>query len=231
MLRATLITIIIISILNFSCNNTSKNIPNNNDDSLGIDKSTKIIDKKNLLDTNKADFLTKSNIPEFKTVAEQFIEYFNSKDTNALNAYIYPDYGITVLDNPGVYITVSTFTDFNPGNTYKGIFGNNYLNKMIIDCNLQSGKIPFYDCDDNGWNKEGCYYTDSANLDLVRLYDAIVEYVLYEEDTKYRNQLKDIENKLTNGVYSTKSFIGFYFGYFNDKWYLLAIDMIAPCSA
>ena len=231
MSKKQFIILLVISSLIISCNNTPKNIPNNTVDTISIDTSAIIVDERNISDSIEMEDIQEMENPDFEKETIKFIQLFNAKDTIELNNYIYPGYGIIVLDNPGAFITLSEFENFNPANTYEGIFFDQYLYKMNIDCNPVYGDIPFYDCENDGWDKEGCYYKDNANVDLVKLYDALVMYMLPEEDPVFRKELVFFDENIIYGVYSTESFIGFYFGYMNDNWYLLCIDRVAPCSA
>lgn len=226
MTKYTLILLLFISILNFSCNNSSKNIPKIDDDTLNLFKYSN-----NHEDTAEIKTSNTDTIPDFKTMAENFISSFNKKDSITLNNYIHPDYGIAVLDNPGAYHSITTYTTFSESGIHDGIFNSQYLLNMNIYCKLEFGKIPYFSCDDNGWDKEGCFYTDNAKLNLVKIHDALVEYFLMEENSEYRSSLIYIENITKHGIYSTDSFIGFYFGYINNKWYLFCVDKVSPCSA
>lgn len=224
--KISIILLLIISILNFSCNNSSKNIPNIEDDTLNLFRYSNDLD-----DSVKINIDIPDTIPDFKTMAENFINSFNKKDSVALNKYIHPDYGIAVLDNPGAFHSLTTFTTFSESGSQDAIFNSQYLLDMKIECNLEYGNIPKFSCDDNNWDKEGCFFTDNVKLNLVKIHDALIEYLLIEENTDYRTSLIYIEDITKYGIYSTDSFIGFYFGYVNNQWYIFCIDKVSPCSA
>jgi hypothetical protein len=171
---------------------------------------------------------------DFLSVADDFLTAFNSKDVAELNKYVDKDYGLFVVDNPGaasICYHLNSFTDIM---SYENEYGVGYLKVVKINCsNPRKGLEPIYDCDKDGWNKQGCFYGTQKNINLVQLYKDLIYFDLYTEAEA--NEPMRIaamsEKNFVYFIYNTDENIGFYFGLKDGKYYLIAIDKVEPCSA
>ena len=110
------------------------------------------------------------------------------------------------------------------------------LKNSKIDCNFNKGTIPYYNCDNEeqeGWNKEGCYYDKHKTNLITKLYKTMLEYNLGDANI-IKTDVKIAEKAqayISHLAYSTYNSIGFYFGIIDNNWYLICIDKITPCDA
>ena len=84
----------------------------------------------------------------------QIIKAFDTKDSNLINRYIYPDYGLIVLYRRGVmdeYEKMNKFDFNNPVPEYLPYF------PFKIDLNIRFQDLPKFDCDSEKWSKTGLY--------------------------------------------------------------------------
>ena len=161
-----------------------------------------------------------------------FIKAFNKKKTTELNKYVNSKYGFFVIDNPGAYSVVQHFNSFDKIMKMEGEYDIAHLKVMKVDNDLKDGKKPFYDCE-KGWNKEGCYLEKFPEFKITDYYETMIEYELADSNI-VKDEIvlsKKSDSMITHLVYDTKATVGFYFGKIDDKWYLLCIDKVTPCSA
>lgn len=171
---------------------------------------------------------------EYLSNTEEFITSFNNKDVSALDKFIDKEYGLFVLHNPGAYVAILHLNSFGDIMSMEGEYGVANLKVTKINCsNYREGLEPVYSCDDDGWNKTGCFYGTQKNLSVTGTYDLMVEYDLI--DAVVAPRLRDLAAKSEANyayfVYNTDETIGFYFGEKNGKYYLIAIDRVIPCDA
>jgi hypothetical protein len=164
---------------------------------------------------------------EFLTMFDQFINIYEQFDTTALKQYIHPNWGYFILDNPGVYLTAGHTTAvehlrFDPeDDVYRP-----------LPIKKEKEELPRFSCDKDDWDKKGCFWDDHLNENrILSILKALEEFDLLIEGDEYFEIAQKIDAKIQYKVYNTKAFRGFYFGKIDDKWYLLCLDRIAPCSA
>jgi hypothetical protein len=163
----------------------------------------------------------------------RFIKAFNEKNSVAINDCINPDYGFFVLDNPGAFLVARDFKSFEEIMNLEGENDIAHLKVMKVECVYVKGKAPVYSCEEEKWNKEGCFLDKKPKLQISKIYKSMIEYQLGDEnELKSKLELaKKSESKISHLVYSTNSNVGFYFGIVDGKWFLFCIDKITPCSA
>ncbi len=210
--------ILCFAVLLFSCNNQ-------------LDENNKQFSANTKTHIN-TDTNNNTKIIEFEVIAEQFIKAFNKKDTSTLNNFINNNTGVFILQNPGAFINVEHFTSFTESKKNNGIFDNQLIRNLKIECNLEKGKKPSFSCETNKWDKQGCFCFNSIDIPVIKYYDAYVNFVLQnKENTEITNKVIKISETMTHGIYATNPTIGFYFGLIRNKWYVLCIDHISLCSA
>ncbi len=163
----------------------------------------------------------------------RFIKAFNDKNTTGINECVNSDYGFFVLDNPGAFLVAKSFLSFEEIMKLEGESDIGCLKVMKVECDYVNGKAPVYSCEEEKWNKEGCFLDNNPKLPVSEIYESMIEYQLGEDEVlKAGLELaKKSELKISCLVYSTGSNVGFYFGVVDGKWFLLCIDKITPCSA
>ena len=168
----------------------------------------------------------------FSDFFENFIKAFNQKDTLAVNKYLNPEYGFFVIDNPGAFSVVRHFDSFDEIMKMEGEYDIAYLKVLKVDCDLKNDKKPFYECE-TGWDKEGCYLEKYPKFKISDYYKTMIEYELTDSNAVKEEMDLSLKSEvmIVRLVYSTEAPIGFYFVKIDEKWYLLCIDKVTPCSA
>ncbi len=143
------------------------------------------------------------------------------------------DYGFFVLDNPGAFLVAHQFNSFQEIMKMDGEYGEASLKVLKVECDYVNGKAPVYSCEEEKWNKEGCFLDKKPGVMISKIYRAMIDYELgIVSEIKTQLALaKKAESKISRLVYSTNSNVGFYFGVVEGKWFLFCIDKITPCSA
>ena len=162
-----------------------------------------------------------------------FIKAFNEKKATEINKYINSKHGFFVIDNPGAFIVVQHFNSFDEIMEMEGKYDIAHLKVMKVESDLRNGKKPFYNCKKESWDKEGCFHEETPESKITYYYETMIEYQLADSNIVKDEMIlsKKSDSMITRLVYDTKATIGFYFGKIDDKWYLLCIDKVTPCSA
>jgi hypothetical protein len=172
-------------------------------------------------------------IGNFSDFFEKFIKAFNQKNTLEVNKYLNLEYGFFVIDNPGAFTVVKHFESFGEIMEMEGEYDIAHLKVLKVDCDLKNGKKPYYDCEKESWDKEGCFLEEAPESRITYYYETMVEYELADSNIVKDEIIlsKKSDSMITHLVYNTETNVGFYFGKINDEWYLLCIDKVTPCSA
>jgi len=174
-----------------------------------------------------------NNVEPFMDFYERFISAFNEKNITELNKCINSEYGLFVLDNPGAFSVASHFNSFSDIMGIDGESDIGNLKALKVNCKLQEGKPPIYDCELDKWNKQGCFLDKNSSLSISEYYKIMLEYNLADINSiKTEMALSEKSGPyISHQVYSTKGDIGFYFGIIDNNWCLICINKITPCSA
>lgn len=165
----------------------------------------------------------KDSLPEsvsFTGFTHNFVSEFQL-DSAGVTRFAHPDLGIYVLDNPGAFHIATHTFDYSFMNTREWSEGFN--------CLPEHAGIPVYSCENNSWSNEGCYYDVQSAPVVTPLQELMVEYEL--TDSFDRKRASEFDETIEYELRGTDQFVGFYFGRVEGEWYLLAIDLIVPCSA
>lgn len=159
------------------------------------------------------------------------IKAFNSKDSDKINRYIHPDYGLIILFRRGV------MDEFEK--TYKIDYKNpvpEYLPyfPFKLDLKIKYQTVPTYDCDLEKWSKIGLYCDTTLRDDLLSKTALNLN--------EYRDENIPIEKVLDFKTIESKSRrivlidneggeLIFYITLINNKWYLTILDRVSSdCS-
>ncbi|HBS87654.1 MAG: hypothetical protein A2W91_15430 [Bacteroidetes bacterium GWF2_38_335] len=202
---------------------------------LSCESKTGDNDKKDETDTvkTKKDTLVSEQNPqskaiEYELIANDFIKVFNEKNTADLNKFLHPAYGVFILNNPGAFVAVSHYESF--GKAFADDWGP-ALKERKINGTINTGDLPNFDCETNSWDAEGLIITENPPVKLLDFFKAGVEYEVIQKDEKLQKLIQDVEPQIVFSLYDTKSTIGLFFAKIDDKWYLIYIDRVDPCSA
>jgi len=196
-----------------------------------------------LISSLSSAFSTDTGNNDFLKMFEKFKTDFNSKNISGLNEYIDPQYGLFVLDNPGAFINGYYFNSFDSILNSSKETDLYRMKNIVIICEPAEGTLPYYSCDGGkeGWDKEGCYYDNSPEINIKsRVYGFVDENGTsgFDGDGNTNETYKIIQERLSrsseqfgHAFYATDSNLGLYFGERDGKFYLLMIDMVTPCDA
>lgn len=175
-----------------------------------------------------------SNNEEFLKIANQFVLAFNSKDYAEIDKFVDKELGFFVLNNPGAATMPFYFNSWKQIIEMEGYFDVAQLKVLKFDIQYcQQGLKPVFNCELNKWTAEGCFYGKNIDLKLVNLHNSLLEFdflnkVQYNKTISSAQKIDSFDKYF---VYNTNTNLGFYFAKFNDKWVLVCVDYIIPCSA
>ena len=162
----------------------------------------------------------------------EIIKAFNSKDSDGINQYIHPAYGLITLFRRGImdeYKGTEGFDFKTPVPEYLPYF------PFKTDFNIKYQDLPIFDCNTEKWSKIGLY-CDTAKIDnlLSKIAFNLNEYNDYNIPVKTIEKFKEMENK-SHKIVLTDSDDGeliFYLTLIENKWYLTILDRVSSdCSA
>lgn len=176
---------------------------------------------------------TVENSEPFEVFFKRFLFLFNNKITAEIDKCIHSDYGLFVLDNPFAFWVAEHFNSFEEIMNLDFEYNIGYLKIMKVDCDYVIGKEPVYTCDEDMWNKEGCFLDKNPKLPISRIYELMINS--HSSDVNIpRSEIelaKKSDAQISHLVYNTDMRIGFYFGYLDGRWILFCINKITPCDA
>jgi hypothetical protein len=162
----------------------------------------------------------------------EIIKAFDSKDTEKINQYIHPDYGLITLFRRGVmdeFKRTERF-DFNtPVPEYLPYF------PFKTDFKIKYQDLPIFDCNTEKWSKIGLY-CDTTKIDNLLSKTALNlnQYNDYNIPVKTIEKFKEMENKSYKIVLadSDDGELIFYLTLIDNKWFLTILDRVSSdCSA
>jgi hypothetical protein len=194
--------------------------------SLGKEKEEKSTDS-----TQTDTVLTKNQLQEeeqetsFQEFAAAFVKKVNAE--NLFN-FISKDYGLFILHNPGAFPVIQRYD--KKEDMQKVLYREAFSTKFVP----QEGSIPAFSCDEEGWNKMGCFWKKDIYANIKGTYDIMLEYQLMEKDELNEEdytKAEELSKQQTYCLYATDIVTGFYFINIDNQYYLYLIDVIDPCSA
>ncbi|ARS36477.1 hypothetical protein [Pontibacter actiniarum] len=168
----------------------------------------------------------------FQQAFDQFFNALQSGDTAALNAFIDPEQGLWLIEQPGA---LPSYTHFSKVQEVKRQYQQRpftSINQQLKQCQLQQREaFPEFDCADmdqgaSGYAEDGCFYTTNTsgfqNSDMWQ-YANLTE--------QQAQQVQEMQQQVEATVLHTGTSYRFHFGYRNGRWRLLFADLRVPCSA
>lgn len=162
----------------------------------------------------------------------ELIKAFDSKDSDKINQYIHPDYGLIVLFRRGVmdeFEKTDKIDYKNPVPEYLPYF------PFKLDLKIKYQTLPTYDCGSEKWNKTGLY-CDTTKRDNLLSKTALNlnEYRDENIPNETIQDFKSIESKSHRIVLidNEGGELIFYITLIDNKWYLTILDRVSSdCSA
>tara|TARA_R110001592_G_scaffold234658_2_gene492281 strand:- start:5319 stop:5903 length:585 start_codon:yes stop_codon:yes gene_type:complete len=162
----------------------------------------------------------------------EIIKAFDFNDSDRINQFIHPDYGLIVLFRRGVIdeFQKTKKIDFkNPVPKYLPYF------TFKLDVNIKYQTLPSHDCDSENWNKIGLYCDTNQRDDLLS--KTALNLNLYRDENipiKTIQNFKTLESKSRRVVLidNDGGELIFYITLINNKWYLTILDRVSgDCSS
>lgn len=162
----------------------------------------------------------------------EIIKAFDSKDSNKINQYIHPDYGLIVLFRRGVmdeFEKTDKIDYKNPIPEYLPYF------PFKLDLKIKYQTLPTHDCDSEKWSKIGLYCDTTKRDDLLS--KTALNLNEYREENIPNGtiqEFKRIESKSRRIVLidNEDGELIFYITLIDNKWYLTILDRVSSdCSA
>ncbi|MCU7542049.1 hypothetical protein [Riemerella anatipestifer] len=171
---------------------------------------------------------------EVQTAIINIIKAYQNKDEKALNKLIHKKFGITFLFRMGAQDNIANVKKISfakPVPSYLPFDPN-----IITDYKITQEELPIYSCETESWNKPAGIYIDLNQKESLFSEIAKFENANFDENPWPDSEVRKLETIERNSHkvivigQNQKEFI-FYIGYFNNIWYLTAIDRFEVCSA
>jgi len=169
------------------------------------------------------------------------IKAFQNKDTSTLNKLMLKDFGIALVDMPGMYWRLSIYDkipfDDEEGTTLKYIFTPFGYGDFITDYTVRFEELPAFDCGSEKWNKpQGRIYCDATSTGLTRSGLAEMENRMFEEinwPAKDIKRWEKIEEKSHTIMAISKEggVFTFHLTFWQNEWFLTMIESFEACGA
>ena len=177
---------------------------------------------------------TQKKAPEkdaFQEAFQDFLLAIKNEDTTGFNQFINAERGLWIIENPGAMpkmTPVKNILEFKREYQDRPFFT---INENLDKCNLKEVKtLPKFNCDgvpenEVGFEKQGCFVADAEKFKTSNMHK--FASLTPEQEQAIEATLPF----LTKTVLHTKSAYKFHFGYINNQWKILFIDLMIPCSA
>ncbi len=153
-----------------------------------------------------------------------------NEDADGVNQFIDQEHGVYLIENPGAMPKMTNVKDIRKfKREFQGLSFFSIKDRLKT-CQLREEDLPTFNCDgttdgNTGYSKAGCFAADAEEFRKNEIY----KYASLPEA-----EMKSIEATLplvTKTIVQTSSSYRFHFGYLNNAWKVLFIDLRIPCSA
>ena len=170
-------------------------------------------------------------ISSFEKAFIDFQTVVFNEDAEGVNAFIDPERGLYIIENPGALPKMTLVKDIR--NFKREFQGKSFftIKDFLQTCELKAEPLPAFNCagetpeNNAGYSKEGCFVADAAEFRKTEI---------HKYASLPKAEVKNINATLplvTKTVLQTAGSYRFHFGYINGKWRVLFIDLRIPCSA
>ncbi|MBK7865524.1 MAG: SPOR domain-containing protein [Ignavibacteriales bacterium] len=152
---------------------------------------------------------------------------YNIGELKALNEYIHPKTGFTVMENSGAFVHLTWY------NRIDSLLDHPMMKIPPKSCQPKFESAPIYRCELESWSKTGCYLSkiEPLSKEFIKFLrpDHQDDPLMIEKIKKCETTTGWVLTQSDNVPYYHKYRI--YFGLIDGKWYITAIDLTIPCSA
>lgn len=155
---------------------------------------------------------------------------YNIGDLRALNEYIHPETGFTVMQNSGAYIKLDWYTKID------SILYHPLMKVVPRSCQARFEEAPVYRCELESWSKTGCFISSvDPSTNEFSKFERKKEGD-WGDNPLTIEKIKKCEQLTTRTIYQTENAPYYhkyriYLAQINGKWYITGIDLVIPCSA
>ena len=162
------------------------------------------------------------------------IKAYQTQNEKTLNKLILKNFGIAFVYRRGVMDEFDISDKISFDEPVPEYLPFDY-NIIITDYKIHFGKLPFFSCDTEKWNKPSGIYCDTINTDKALSIIAKFRNEYFESNYSEREMKKfeKIEKKCYRVIVIGKEGNEFIFSitFLENKWYLTIIDRFEACSA
>lgn len=170
---------------------------------------------------------------DFATFLNEFAKVINCKNVPVLNRFIDANYGVYVYYNPGAITYAYHYNNFSEIFDAKNDHAASAVKEIKITCVLKNGSLPVFNCENEKWNKNGCFWSNVTGAGLVNALNNTKQFSGggIEVTQKQLENAATIDRITNYEFFSTYGNYGIYFAFVNGKWIITAIDVVSNCDA
>ena len=155
---------------------------------------------------------------------------YNIGDLRALNEYIHPRIGFTVMQNSGAYVKLDWY------NKIDSILYHPLVKVVPKSIQPRFEEAPVYRCELESWSKTGCFITtvDPSTKEFSKFERK--KNGDWGDDPLTIEKIKSCEKLTTRSVFQSENppyyhKYHIYLAFIDGRWYITGIDLVIPCSA
>lgn len=168
---------------------------------------------------------------DMATMWKEFASAWNARDSVAL-ARFNAAQGLLVLDNPGAFVRLRSFTNIAGFFAEAGPYDGNRVPQHQFSLSYSPDAAPKVSCESDVL-PQGVFLAETGRAQVADRYKALTTYELADEKTieKLRPVVDQAKQVRGFAVYDLKQSVGFLFSTHGGRPTLVAIDAVVPCSA
>jgi hypothetical protein len=168
---------------------------------------------------------------DMATMWKECARAWNARDSVAL-ARFNAAQGLLVVDNPGAFVRLRSFTNIADFFAEAGPYDGNRGPQQQFSLSYSTDAAPKVSCEDDVL-PQGVFLAETGRAQVADRYKALTTYDLADEKTieKLRPVVDQAKQVRGFAVYDLKQSVGFLFSTHGGRATLVAIDAVVPCSA
>jgi len=168
---------------------------------------------------------------DFATFMNEFAKVINCKNVEVMNRFVDANYGIYVYYNPGAFIYAYHYNNFSEIFNAKDDYAANCVKEISVTCVFKKGSLPIFNCENEKWNKTGCFWSNVNGARLVKTLNTTKQFGGDNISQKQMENAALIDRITKYEFFSTFGGFGIYFAFENGKWIITAFDCVSNCDA